>query len=115
MPKKLILRVRPGVALTCATFASRRELIRLDLPTLERPRNAISGGPGAGNCSRAVADLMNLLVTFTCIHLLHAVFQIKSQPQRTRRSTRRTDANSFMYPRALCGELLLSKKPAGVQ
>jgi hypothetical protein len=41
--KKLIARVRPGVEETCASLEPSRELIREDLPTFERPRNAISG------------------------------------------------------------------------
>src|SRR5215470_7786540 len=60
MPMKLMLRVRPGAALTCASFRPSRELIRLDLPTLERPRKANSGGPSAGNTAGSAADVMNL-------------------------------------------------------
>src|SRR5690349_10654983 len=89
MPKKLIVRVRPGVALTCATLAPRRELIRLDLPTLERPRKAISGGPAAGNCSTAVADLMNFVATFTHIHLTRPMLSFRrSCHERTLSSVR---------------------------
>jgi len=36
-----------------------KELITLDLPTLERPRNAISGRVGAGNCAASVAAARN--------------------------------------------------------
>src|ERR1700694_727035 len=50
-----ILRVRPGVELVRASLVPTRELITLDLPTLERPRNAISGRLGAGNCAASVA------------------------------------------------------------
>ena len=44
--KKLIARVRPGVELVRASFVPTRELITLDLPTLDRPRKAISGKLG---------------------------------------------------------------------
>src|SRR5215471_17483153 len=60
MPIKLMLRVRPGAELTCASFCCSRELIRLDLPTLERPRKANSGGPGAGKARGSAAEVMNL-------------------------------------------------------
>src|SRR5258708_39868412 len=59
MPMKLIERVRPGVELTWASLCPSRELIRLDLPTLERPRNANSGGPSAGNNAGLVAAAIN--------------------------------------------------------
>ena len=39
----------PGVELVLATFSPSRALIRLLLPTLERPRKATSGAAGAGN------------------------------------------------------------------
>jgi hypothetical protein len=42
-------RVRPGVEETLACFESRSAFRRLDLPTLERPRKAISGTDGSGN------------------------------------------------------------------
>src|SRR5262249_26902770 len=82
MAKKLMVRVRPGVELTCAIFAPSSELIRLDLPTLERPRKAISGGPGAGKCSMSVADLMNFVVTFTHVNLTfdHGVIPTVASP-----------------------------------
>src|SRR5689334_22046445 len=57
---KLIVRVRPGVELTCASFCPNSELIRLDLPTLERPRKANSGGPAAGKCLGSAAEVRNL-------------------------------------------------------
>src|SRR5436309_1277650 len=47
MPIKLMVRVRPGVELTCASFCPSRELIRLDFPTFDRPKKANSGGPAA--------------------------------------------------------------------
>ena len=53
-------RVRPGVEETCACFDPRSAFNRLDLPTLERPRNAISGTVGAGKCSGAIAERRNL-------------------------------------------------------
>src|SRR5271169_6289747 len=57
--KKLTLRVRPGVELVRASLAPTRELITLDLPTLERPRKAISGRVGAGKWERSVAAARN--------------------------------------------------------
>src|SRR6478672_10843449 len=57
---KLIVRVRPGVELTCATLWPSRELIRLDLPTLERPRKANSGGPSGGKNLGSAAEVRNL-------------------------------------------------------
>jgi hypothetical protein len=57
--KKLMLRVRPGVELVLATLAPSRELITLDLPTLDRPRNATSGRVGAGKWLASIADIMN--------------------------------------------------------
>src|SRR5579864_2487578 len=57
--KKLMLRVRPGVELVFATFAPSSELITLDLPTFDRPRNATSGSTGAGKWLASIADVMN--------------------------------------------------------
>src|ERR1700751_1526707 len=57
--KKLMLRVRPGVELVFAILVPRRELMTLDLPTLERPRNAISGSAGAGKWLTSLADIRN--------------------------------------------------------
>src|ERR1700690_3412261 len=54
-----MLRVRPGVELVLATFAPSRELITLDLPTFDRPRNATSGRVGAGKWPASIADIMN--------------------------------------------------------
>ena len=51
-----MLRVRPGVELVRASLVPTRELITLDLPTFERPRKAISGTDGTGNCETSVAD-----------------------------------------------------------
>ena len=42
-----MLRVRPGVELVRASLVPTRELMTLDLPTLERPRKAISGRIGS--------------------------------------------------------------------
>src|SRR5215472_5338452 len=58
-----MVRVRPGVELTWASFCPSRELIRLDLPTLERPRKANSGGPGTGKARGSAAEVMNLAWT----------------------------------------------------
>src|SRR5437660_10298597 len=57
--KKLMLRVRPGVELLLATLLPSRELMTLDLPTLERPRNAISGRSGAGHWRASVTAIVN--------------------------------------------------------
>src|SRR6202035_5884774 len=54
-----MLRVRPGVLLVRASFAPTSELITLDFPTFDRPRNAISGTPGAGKCVKSLADSIN--------------------------------------------------------
>src|SRR5262252_1169840 len=53
--KKLMLRVRPGVELVRASFVPTRALMTLDLPTLERPKKAISGSDGGGKCRSSVA------------------------------------------------------------
>src|SRR5258708_34151861 len=52
--------VRPGLELVRAIFVPSSEFSTLDLPTLERPRNATSGVAGTGNWSTPVAALMNL-------------------------------------------------------
>src|SRR6185437_4881644 len=57
--KKLMERVRPGVELVLAIFFPSRELITLDLPTLDRPRNATSGKAGAGKWATLVAAVRN--------------------------------------------------------
>src|ERR1035437_4419337 len=54
-----MLRVRPGVLLVRAIFLPTSALITLDLPTLDRPRKAISGTLGAGKCVKSLADSMN--------------------------------------------------------
>src|SRR5208282_1529048 len=53
-----MLRVRPGVLLVRASFVATSALITLDFPTFDRPRNAISGTPGAGKCVKSLADSM---------------------------------------------------------
>ena len=58
-----MLRVRPGVELVFATLLPTSELITLDLPTLERPRNAISGRLGGGKCLASLAANMNRVRT----------------------------------------------------
>ena len=40
-------------------FEPTRELITLDLPTFDRPRNATSGSFGAGKCATSLAAAMN--------------------------------------------------------
>ncbi len=49
-------RVRPGVDETLAAFSPTSAFSRLDLPTFERPRNAISGASGEGNCAAESAE-----------------------------------------------------------
>jgi hypothetical protein len=56
----LILTIGLGVLLTLANFfRCSSELISDDLPTLERPTNAISGKRSAGNCSGDTELLIN--------------------------------------------------------
>src|SRR6185436_18066867 len=53
MRKKLSICVRPGVdEVRASPRTPKRELIRLDLPTLERPRKAISG---VASCSQSLS------------------------------------------------------------
>src|SRR5664279_2574354 len=56
--------VRPGVLLVFAILSATSELIRLDLPTLDRPKKAISGALGAGNCLGSAADVTKRVRTF---------------------------------------------------
>src|SRR5580704_17976140 len=56
--------VRPGVLLVLATLPPTSELMRLDLPTLERPTKAISGALGGGNCPGSAADVTKRVRTF---------------------------------------------------
>jgi hypothetical protein len=41
------------------------EFSKLDLPTLERPRNATSGATVGGNCFTSAAEVTNWTLTFT--------------------------------------------------
>src|SRR5277367_242078 len=56
--------VRPGVLLVLAILLPTSELIRLDLPTLERPTKAISGAPAGGNCRGSAAEVTKRVRTF---------------------------------------------------
>src|SRR5438105_14198105 len=56
--------VRPGLELTCASFEPISELSRLDLPTLERPRKAISDATGGGNFPASATEVTNCAWTF---------------------------------------------------
>src|SRR5437660_9684737 len=56
--------VRPGLELTCASFEPISELSTLDLPTLERPRKAISGATGGGNLPASATEVTNCAWTF---------------------------------------------------
>src|SRR5580658_8365984 len=58
-----MLRVRPGVELVRASLLPTRELITLDFPTFERPRNAISGRLGSGKWAAFVAAARNCAIT----------------------------------------------------
>src|SRR5271166_3412467 len=62
--KKLMVWVRPGVLLVLAILVATSALIKLDLPTLERPRKAISGAPGGGNCFGSTAAVTKRVSTF---------------------------------------------------
>jgi hypothetical protein len=53
--------VLPGVEETRAAGSPNKALIKLDLPTLDRPRKAISGAEVAGNCAALVADKRNVV------------------------------------------------------
>src|SRR5476651_2444896 len=58
--KKFTSRVRPGSEDERARpERPTRPLIRLDLPTLERPAKAISGRSGGGSCSIWAAPIRN--------------------------------------------------------
>jgi hypothetical protein len=52
------------VLLTLAIFVPVSEFNRLDLPTLDLPRKAISGADSAGNCCGDAADVRNLTLIF---------------------------------------------------
>src|ERR1019366_5283386 len=75
--------VRPGVLLVLAILLPTSELIRLDLPTLERPRNAISGAPAGGNCSGAAAEVTKRVNTF-----MQAIPPSWTQGARSEKGTR---------------------------
>src|SRR5271165_6013304 len=62
--KKLMVWVRPGVLLVLAILLPTRALIKLDLPTFERPRKAISGAPAGGNCFGSTAAVTKRVRTF---------------------------------------------------
>jgi hypothetical protein len=52
-------RVRPGVDETFAAFSPTSAFSKLDLPTFDRPRNAISGASALGNCAAESAESKN--------------------------------------------------------
>lgn len=66
--KKFILCVRPGVFEVLASdLRCSREFSNDDLPTLDRPRKAISGKPSVVHCDRSKALLTNSAeTTFIC-------------------------------------------------
>ena len=45
-----------------AAFSPTSAFSRLDLPTFDRPRNAISGTPALGNCAASTAESKNCAV-----------------------------------------------------
>ena len=76
--KKLSDWVRPGVEdVRARPRTESRELIKLDLPTLERPKKAISGLESRGQSSSLKALLRNSVLT-TFIKRLAADFHGKS-------------------------------------
>src|SRR5581483_9397526 len=95
---KLMVWVRPGVELTCAIFCPSSALIKLDLPTFERPRKAISGALGAGKCSGAAADFRK-----------HASSFINSYFTTETRSTGREGIESV--PSAAADACVLTTRP----
>src|SRR2546423_7267387 len=64
MSNQLTRRVRPGVRDVRARSLPISALIRLDLPTFERPTTAISGSVGGGNSSGFAAEITNRALTF---------------------------------------------------
>jgi hypothetical protein len=62
--KKLMVCVRPGVLLTRASFVPVSEFNRDDLPTFERPKNAISGAVSIENWAGEAADVRKRAKTF---------------------------------------------------
>jgi hypothetical protein len=60
----LASRVLPGAALVRAIRCRSNALIRLDLPTFERPTMATSGKPSAGKSAAPAALVMNSAVIF---------------------------------------------------
>jgi hypothetical protein len=75
--------VRPGVELVRARPRAPNKLFsKLDLPTLERPVNAISGSRLAGNCSGEGALFTNVaLVIFNVL----AAFRARIEHRHTDR------------------------------
>src|SRR5258708_26202515 len=94
-----MLRVRPGVLLVRASFAPTSELITLDLPTLDRPRNAISGTLGAGKCVKSLADNINRAMIR--IHTVSSVWVAHGKRQRKNISARKfaKDRADVWFPR----------------
>ena len=77
-------RVRPGEDETLAAFSPSNPLIKLDLPTFDRPRKANSGAVAEGNCSGDKAESRNFVVR--CTGLLGA--RLVSSHRRLDRSQR---------------------------
>src|SRR5260370_17447945 len=82
-----MLRVGAGGLVVGASFAPSSELITLDLPTLERPRNAISGKLGAGKCVKSLADNINRAMIR--IHTVSSVWVAHGKRQRKNISARK--------------------------
>src|SRR5215831_5080995 len=99
MPMKLMVRVRPGVELTCASFWPSRELIRLDLPTLDRPRKANSGGPSVGKNFGSAAEVRNLaMMGFIQLSLALQAAEVGRMPQMHSAPTARGSARKPASP-----------------
>src|SRR5258708_37317687 len=102
--KKLMARVRAGVELVRASLAPTRELITLDLPTLDRPRKAISGSVGAGKCERSVAEARKrertLMVKFATKGVEMASLRTESCTRRIRDERTYSRRNCLLRVRA---------------
>src|SRR5579862_1316799 len=91
-----MLRVRPGVLLVLASFVPIKELIRLDLPTFERPRKAISGTPAGGKCFKSLAESIKRAST-----RIETVSSVKAADGKRRRE------NSYLKSKRAFGMYVL--------
>src|SRR6185295_18364224 len=102
MSKKFSDWVRPGVdEVRARPRTLSRQLMRLDLPTLERPRKAISGFKSRGQSSSLNALLRNSAVT-TFIKG-RSFTQRRKETQRRNGGSKNSDAiEEFDRPLRLC-------------